>query len=318
MSQSELTTLTDQVAELTKSVDYLVKRQQQQEELFEEMMPIAKLALDASVTKLDALERDGTLDFVRELAGIGVRVREGFSPADVRQLGDAVVGILDAVKALTRPEVLKIAQDASEALEHADDAKPLGLIGMVRSTKNSDVQRGMAVMIEVLKRVGHGVNAMDAKQGARDDKKKSLARMLGPRRKALGTERRMPPSLVSTPQAPRADTSSLGASSIVAKTCVTIDGVEFCTNGDMVDPGAWNRAIASAIAVAEGLELGDRHWILINAARDEFLASGTTPNIRRLTLITDMTTRDIYGLFPKAPGRTIARIAGCPKPAGCL
>jgi tRNA 2-thiouridine synthesizing protein E len=317
MSQSELSHLTEQVSALTKSVEYLVKRQQKQEELLDDMVPIAKLALDASITKLDALERDGTLDFARELAGIGVRVREGFSPADVRQFGDAVVSILDAVKALTKPEILRIAQDASEALEHADDAKPLGLIGMVRATKNSDVQRGMSVMIEVLKRVGHGVNAMDVKQGAKGDKKKSLARMLGPKRKTLGTERRLPPAQAQA-QAARPRPPSRGANAIVAKTCVTIDGVEFCTNGHMVDAAAWNRSIASAIGLAEGLELGDQHWTLIAAARDDFLASGASPNIRRLTIITELSTRDIYRLFPKAPGRTIARIAGCPKPAGCL
>jgi sulfur relay (sulfurtransferase) DsrC/TusE family protein len=37
-----------------------------------------------------------------------------------------------------------------------------------------------------------------------------------------------------------------------------------------------------------------------------------------LTQIASVTTKDIYALFPKAPGRTIAKIAGLPKPAGCL
>jgi sulfur relay (sulfurtransferase) DsrC/TusE family protein len=31
-----------------------------------------------------------------------------------------------------------------------------------------------------------------------------------------------------------------------------------------------------------------------------------------------VTTKELYVLFPRAPGRTIASIAGLPKPAGCL
>jgi dissimilatory sulfite reductase related protein len=43
-----------------------------------------------------------------------------------------------------------------------------------------------------------------------------------------------------------------------------------------------------------------------------------SPNIRRITLELGVSTKDVYALFPKAPARTIAKIAGIPKPAGCL
>jgi hypothetical protein len=36
----------------------------------------------------------------------------------VSQLGDAVVGILDTVRALTQPEVLAIVADATEAMRN--------------------------------------------------------------------------------------------------------------------------------------------------------------------------------------------------------
>jgi hypothetical protein len=41
-----------------------------------------------------------------------------------------------------------------------------------------------------------------------------------------------------------------------------------------------------------------------------------SPNIRRITQAPGVTTKDIYALFPKAPGAHIAKIAGLPKPAG--
>jgi sulfur relay (sulfurtransferase) DsrC/TusE family protein len=34
--------------------------------------------------------------------------------------------------------------------------------------------------------------------------------------------------------------------------------------------------------------------------------------------VSGVSTKDLYTLFRKAPGRTIAALAGLPKPAGCL
>ncbi len=53
-------------------------------------------------------------------------------------------------------------------------------------------------------------------------------------------------------------------------------------------------------------------------ARKDFLENKASPNIRRLTQGTSLATKDIYALFPKAPARTIAKIAGIPKPTGCI
>ncbi|MDX2014742.1 MAG: TusE/DsrC/DsvC family sulfur relay protein [Myxococcaceae bacterium] len=47
-------------------------------------------------------------------------------------------------------------------------------------------------------------------------------------------------------------------------------------------------------------------------------AAKASPNIRRITQGTTLTTKDVYALFPKAPARTVSKIAGLPKPAGCL
>jgi len=317
MSQQDLTELTTQVAQLSKNVEFLVNKQKKTEELFEEMMPIAKLAMAASVRKLDELDQDGTIAFTREVANVGKRIVEGFSPADVQQLGDAVVGILDSVRALTQPEVLRLAKEATEVLGDIEEVQPIGLFGMARATKNADVQRGMAVMMEVLKRIGHGVHAMEATQGKKKSRKESLARMLGPsRKKALGTERQLP-SHVEKPIKKRAAPTSEKVAA-PAKETVTIDGIEFDSDGHMVDAAAWTPEVGAAIATAEGIELTDAHWALINAARKDFLDTGASPNIRRLTSVADVKTRDIYNLFPKAPGRSIARISGCPKPVGCL
>ena len=94
--------------------------------------------------------------------------------------------------------------------------------------------------------------------------------------------------------------------------------VAFTADGNLVDAAAWTRGLAAALADAERVALTDAHWAVLEAARADFAATGSSPNIRRLTQVAGVSTKDLYVLFPRAPGRTIAKIAGLPKPAGCL
>jgi len=97
-----------------------------------------------------------------------------------------------------------------------------------------------------------------------------------------------------------------------------IDGIAFGADGHMVDAAAWTPTLGAALATAQGVTLTPAHQAVLDAARADFATTGASPNIRRLTQVAGVTTRDLYTLFPKAPARTICKVAGLPKPAGCL
>lgn len=97
-----------------------------------------------------------------------------------------------------------------------------------------------------------------------------------------------------------------------------IESVEFDDEGFMVDPEAWESEIAEEIAKSLDITLNDRHWIVINFARKEFNENGQPPTLRRITKTTDVSTKEIYQLFPKGPAKTAAKIAGLGKPTGCI
>ncbi len=94
--------------------------------------------------------------------------------------------------------------------------------------------------------------------------------------------------------------------------------VKFDSEGFMVDPNAWTPEIGKAIAAREGLELTDRHWVVINYARSEFKAKGQSPTLRAITKNTDVNTKEIYTLFPGGPAKMAAKVAGLGKPTGCI
>jgi TusE/DsrC/DsvC family sulfur relay protein len=276
---------------ISARLDELAERRRATDELVEEVTPIAREALATAIAKLDLLDKQGHFAFLAEVAQVGRRVVEGFTPADVRQLGDAIVGILDVARQLTRPEVLQIASDAAAAIRDGEHAKPLGAFRAVRATRDEDVQKGIGLLIEVLRRVGHGVNAAAQHDGKELDRKARLAELLAPRRQTrmLAAPRPESPKAV----VPRSDARA-------------------------PDPAAWTRELGDTIAREQGIALDSARWALIDAARTDFATTKAAPNIQRLTSIAQVTTRDLYQLFPKAPARTIAKIAGLPKPAGCL
>jgi TusE/DsrC/DsvC family sulfur relay protein len=308
---------------IERDLAYLVRQQEKTADLFAEMTPILREVMGTATAKLDELDKRGYFAFGKEVLGLGERVVEGFAPEDVRRLGDALVGILETVRAVTQPKVLEIAGEASAVLENADQTEPIGLLGMVRATRDDDVQKGMAVMMEMMRHVGRAAHVVREQRKADPnlERKAKLAAALGPRRrKALGVERTAAPvAPARTARAERAAEPGAPSAPPTARTvAAVIEGVAFGADGHLADPTVWTTALAQKLAAAQGLELDDARWALVRFARADFEKTATSPNIRRLTQGTNLATKDIYAIFPKAPARTIAKIAGIPKPTGCI
>lgn len=313
----DLATLNQKLDTVLAQLAYVTERQRRQEELFAELTPIGRAALATAIERLDAFEKQGYFAFGKELAVVGKRIVEGFSPADVHQLGDAVVQILQAVRSMTQPAVLAVAADATAVVDDPSDVKPLGMFGMVRATRDDDVQKGMGILIEILRRIGRGANEMAKREAELADKKAKLAKVLGSRKqkKILGIER---PRLPAGPPAAAPAPPACAVPAAPAPVATTIDGIAYTADGHLADAAAWSRPLGETLAQLQGVAMTDAHWAIIDAARADFASTGASPNLRRLTQVTSVTTKDLYTLFPKAPGRTIAKIAGLPKPVGCL
>jgi dissimilatory sulfite reductase related protein len=89
--------------------------------------------------------------------------------------------------------------------------------------------------------------------------------------------------------------------------------------GFFVDPQQWTEAMAPALAAQEGIsDVTDRHWQVIRFMRSEYLEKGTGPTVRVLGKASGVSIKELYELFPKGPAKVAARIAGIPKPRGCI
>ena len=90
-------------------------------------------------------------------------------------------------------------------------------------------------------------------------------------------------------------------------------------DGNLKNLSDWNKEVAVELAKEEGIEeLTERHWLVVNFMRKEFKEKGDAPSIRRLTKESGVETKELYNLFPKGPAKKAAKIAGLPKPKGCI
>ena len=99
-----------------------------------------------------------------------------------------------------------------------------------------------------------------------------------------------------------------------AGTQVTVDDEGFFT-----DPAQWREEMAPLIARQEGVaELTERHWQVIKFMRHAYEEKGTGPTVRVLGKTSGVPVRELYQLFPHGPAKEAAKIAGIPKPRGCV
>jgi tRNA 2-thiouridine synthesizing protein E len=84
-------------------------------------------------------------------------------------------------------------------------------------------------------------------------------------------------------------------------------------------PEKWDKNVALALAQTENVAaLTDEHWKVVDYLRGYFLKFGVAPMIRKLCKDTDMKLTKIYELFPSGPAKGACKIAGLPKPTGCV
>jgi len=81
----------------------------------------------------------------------------------------------------------------------------------------------------------------------------------------------------------------------------------------------WNETWVRYVKHQEGIEeLTDEHWKIIKVLQDYYKKNGIAPMVRILSKVTGYSLKKIYELFPSGPGKGACKMAGLPKPTGCV
>ncbi len=96
--------------------------------------------------------------------------------------------------------------------------------------------------------------------------------------------------------------------------------IELNQEGFMVHPEEWDNEVAKALAQAEeGIgSLTDDHWAVIKYIRGYYLEKNLAPMVRKVCKNTGFALKYIFELFPSGPAKGACKVAGLPKPDGCV
>ncbi|OGP49273.1 MAG: sulfite reductase [Deltaproteobacteria bacterium RBG_13_43_22] len=90
-------------------------------------------------------------------------------------------------------------------------------------------------------------------------------------------------------------------------------------DGFIDDFNGWSREWVDYVKESEGIsELTEEHWKVIDILQDYYKKNGIAPMVRILSKVTGFKLKYIYELFPSGPGKGACKMAGLPKPTGCV
>lgn len=94
--------------------------------------------------------------------------------------------------------------------------------------------------------------------------------------------------------------------------------VDVNEEGYLTDMSQWNEQIAGAIAAEEGIAaLTEAHMKVLRHLREQ-QSQGAALTIRGMGRSGVVSTKEFYELFPGGPLKKSSKIAGIPKPVGCI
>jgi tRNA 2-thiouridine synthesizing protein E len=108
---------------------------------------------------------------------------------------------------------------------------------------------------------------------------------------------------------------------------IEINGTAYETDeeGYLVNLADWNEDIANEIARSENVEMTSNHWEVVNFLRQYYDEYQIAPAVRVLTKAIGKSlgeekgnSKYLYELFPYGPAKQACKIAGLPKPTGCV
>jgi tRNA 2-thiouridine synthesizing protein E len=101
--------------------------------------------------------------------------------------------------------------------------------------------------------------------------------------------------------------------------------VEHDEEGYITTLSDWTKDLAGVIAKAEEVDMNDEHWEVVNFLRDYYEEYQIAPAVRVLIKAVKKSmgpekgnNKYMYELFPYGPAKQACKIAGLPKPTGCV
>ena len=153
LNNGELVDLLKRMVRNTGSFNRLLMQLESIEDFITDATPVSKAVFNDAAGGLQKVQEKGYFEYALELGGILDNVTENFTPGDVRLLADNIVAILQTVKNLTQPDMLKAVNNAATIFKHLDpaEAEEYSLWRVVREVNSPEMRKAWGLFYTFLK-----------------------------------------------------------------------------------------------------------------------------------------------------------------------
>ena len=122
-------------------------------DFLQDVSPLARESVIDFMAKMDELDRKGYFQFLKEIQKVMDKVVTSFTVEDIKALGDNVVTILNTIKSLTQPDMLRAINNAVSVYQKLDIEieKDVSYFQLMRRMNTPEMRSGIAFGIKFLK-----------------------------------------------------------------------------------------------------------------------------------------------------------------------
>lgn len=122
--------------------------------------PIANEMIIDLIKKMNEFDKKGYFEFIAEMGKVMDNVVSHFSRDDVALLADNVVGIMETIKSMTQPEVMKSIDNAVKIYSSMEMEKipEYSVWKLMREMNKPEMKRSLGFMVSFLKNISAQTN----------------------------------------------------------------------------------------------------------------------------------------------------------------
>ncbi len=138
-------------------------------EFVNDVEPLLKSAVPKAIEHLDELERKGVFRIIKAMMDVRAKVAAEYDGEDIEQISDGLVAMLRLGKKMSDPNTLAFLEKMTSVPAAVDlnNAKKIGIFGMLSAGFNGEVKEGLGVMIALTKAMGKIKHNGNGDQAAR-------------------------------------------------------------------------------------------------------------------------------------------------------
>ena len=140
----------------TQNFIFMLKQMANIIEFVKDLEPLLKSAVPQLIHILDDMERKGVLRMFKSTLDLRKKAAAAFTPEDIELLWDTLIKYMELAKSLSDPKAVKAFEQLSRVPSKIDldNAKSVGMLGMLRAGFNPEISKGLGIMMELAKAMG--------------------------------------------------------------------------------------------------------------------------------------------------------------------